>query len=128
VSSNPSLRADNALLKIPRREIIKDEHQKTSDESDKSHYSGRHRPNHNDLHLGPGEVDRRPTAVRARHNLHVYPDRLPRCSVMDQGILGTAMTWRLAFIIALWIWTECWFYTWVRIPPSAPVSPVLTGH
>jgi hypothetical protein len=38
---------------------------------------------------------------------------------MDQGILGTAMTWKLAFIIALWIWTGCSFYSWVRISPSA---------
>jgi len=92
--------------KIPRREIINDEHQKTSDESDKSHDSRRHRSNHNDFHLGPGEVDRRPTAVRARHNLHVYPDRLPRCSVMDQGLLETAMTLEFTFIIAHWIWKK----------------------
>jgi len=62
-----------------------------------------------------------PPLFGVRHNLHGPLDRLPRCAVVDQGILGTATTGRLAIIVALWIWTGCSLYSWVRIPPTAPV-------
>ena len=103
VGSNPALLASTSgsLLKEPRRAIISDEPQKSSDESDKGHGSRRHRPHHNGFHLGSGEVDGRPAAVRARRGLHGPLDRLPGCAVVDQGILGTATAWELAFRVAL---------------------------
>lgn len=127
LGSNPTLRTCTCgyLLKIPRRAIISDGRQKTSDESDKGHDSRRNRGHHYDFHMGSGEVDGRPAAVRTRRNLHGPLDRLPRCAVVAQGILGIATIFRPTFRVVLWIWTGYSLNLWVRIPPYAPVIIVI---